>query len=397
MAGILENDKSFVVMKVFITYTTDGQIAIIKGLIESLDKGGIDSIAWNRTTFKYYTNSYKSFKKNIFYIKLYSILPRIIFAILTHFYIFNLLLVNTLFADSDILNYHFHDNFLDRLLFALRRKNKKVMVSIWGSDLYRISKKTIDRRSQLYELVNLIHVESPGVKDDFLSTYSTVDKSKVVSCNFGISLFELIDNYINKKSLISKEILPPEAQGKIIVTCGYNARKGQQHSKIIHMLSSLPVSCRNKLFIVFPLTYTVKGDSYIEKIDSDLSNFNIPYKCFREELNLDELAKIRIVSDIVINIQISDALSSSLVEYFYCGNIMILGDWLPYSFLKFDFGLEFIPISLDNMRDKFIDVLSNYPYYKAKGEANIIKVYDLANWNSVSKRFLKIFTELFNS
>ncbi len=380
-------------MKVLISYTTDGQIAIIKGLVESLAEGGIDVLAWNRTTHRCFSNNESVFKDNIEFLNKLGKYSRFVLRVLYHMPIFLSYFIKKGLQDVDVFNYHYHDGLFDRLLPFLKKNNIKLIISIWGSDLYRISEKTKMKRVKVYPLVDLIHVESPGVKKDFLERYQ-IDEKKVVSCNFGVSLFEQIDNLRSEKKNIVASMLPESAQDKIIITCGYNARKGQQHTIMIEQLKLLPIEYKKRIFVVFPLTYTVKGDSFLNEIDSALDGFDIPYYCFREHVQIEDLAKLRIISDIVVNIQISDALSSSLIEYFYAGNIMLLGEWLPYEFLKHDFGIHYLPISTDNVADNICYVLDNLAEESRKAERNIVGTHNLSSWDSVSERFVKIFNRI---
>ena len=380
-------------MKVLISYTTDGQIAIIKGLIESLAEGGIDVLAWNRTTHRCFSNNEDVFKSNISFLSGLKRFPRVIMMLLYHLPFFLSYFTKRGLYNIDVLNFHFHEGLCDRLITYLRANDTKLIISIWGSDLYRISDKTKEKRQKVYPQVDLIHVESPGVKKDFLNTYQ-IDERRVVSCNFGVYLFDNINRLRNDKDSIIEKMLPKEAKDKIIVTCGYNARKGQQHAIMIEQLNSLPEAYKKRLFVVFPLTYTVSYDSFLDEIEDELKDFDIPYYCFREKLPVDDLAKLRILSDVVINIQISDALSSSLVEYFYAGNIMLLGDWLPYEFLKEEYDIHYIPIKISNISEKVRYVVDNYMNEIEEANNNIEKTYRLSGWPSVSQRFRDIFHEV---
>lgn len=382
-------------MKVLISYTTDGQIAIIKGLVESLAERGIDVLAWNRTTHRCFSNNEDAFKSNISFLSGLKRFPRVIMMLLYHLPLFLSYFTKRGLYNIDVLNFHFHEGLCDRLIPCIRENDTKLIISIWGSDLYRISDKTKEKRQKVYPQVDLIHVESPGVKKDFLNTYR-VDERRVVSCNFGVYLFENINRLRNDKDSIIEKMLPKEAKDKIIVTCGYNARKGQQHAIMIEQLKSLPEEYKKRLFVVFPLTYTVSYDSFLDEIEDELKDFDIPYYCFREKLGVDDLAKLRILSDVVINIQISDALSSSLVEYFYAGNIMLLGDWLPYEFLKEEYDIHYIPIRINNVAEKIQSVIDNFDKETLLARDNITKTYVLASWESVSSRFVKMFTDVYN-
>lgn len=393
MEGVFEDDKSVVKMRVLITYTTDGQIAIIKGLAQSLLEGGIDVLVWNRTTNKCFSSNDELFKDNLSFFNNVRRIPRHVLRVLYHLPCFLTLLVNKGLYRIDVFNFHFHEGLCDRMIPHLKRRNISLIISIWGSDLYRISEKIRAKRQSVYKNVDLIHVESPGVRKDFLAKYD-IDPSKVVNCNFGVELFNDIDVYRGNKELIKKQLLPEDASDRIIITCGYNARKGQQHSVIIQQLKELPTEYKKRVFVVFPLTYTVSYDSFLDEIDDCLKDLDIPFCCFKSQLSIDDLAKLRILSDVVINIQVTDALSSSLIEYFYAANIMLLGDWLPYQFLKEDYGMRYIPITCSTITDAICQTIDNIEDERIAAIANVKKTHKLASWDEVAPRFVEMFNSV---
>lgn len=383
-------------MKVLICYGTDLQIAIISGLVECLKRNGIDAMAWNRYTFRTFSNNDKAFKNNLHFFNRLKCLHRLIKRLLYYIPLLRLLFVKMGFRDIDIVNYHSHDELCDKFFPFFQKDKMKLIISIWGSDLYRISDQTRRKREVLYPKVDLIHVESPGVRNDFLCKYH-VEECRVVSCNYGIELFNKIDAFRNDKEKIKKDFLPDDAKNRVIVTCGYNGRRGQQHKMIVKQLLQLPLDYKKKIYIVFPLTYTVPGDSFLEEIDDLLKDLDIPYYCFKDHLDENNLAKLRILSDVVINTQITDSLSTSLIEYFYSGNIMLLGEWLPYDFLEKDFHINYIPISSNNIAEKLCYILDNYKFESQLAISNIKRTYSLASWDNLTPRFGEIFQRVYNS
>lgn len=379
-------------MKIFITYPTDLQYSIILGLYNCLAKNGMDVLVWNRTTKRYFTNNEYIFRDNISFLKKLQYIKSLRYLFLFRSFLY--LFVSKGLKGIDILNYQCHDRECDMLIPFLNKRKVNLIISIWGSDLYRISEKTRKKRQILYDKVNLIHVESPVVRKDFLFKYH-IDENKVFVCNFGIDLFENIDRFREQKEIIKRNLLPGIAQNRIVVTCGYNARQGQQHKVMINQLRQLPLEYKKKLFIVFPLTYSAPNDSVLDVVYNYLSNLDIPYCCFTEQLDLESLAKLRVISDIVINIQITDSLSTSLLEYFYAGNIMLLGEWLPYHFLIDQCGMSYIPVSVKDIADKIQLLISHYKEEKKLALKNVEKTYSLASWDSVSCRFVNMFEKMY--
>src|SRR5690606_2459589 len=119
---------------------------------------------------------------------------------------------------------------------------------------------------------------------------------------------------------------------KLMVTCGYNGSKAQQHSIIINAIRGMDEGIKAKIFLVFPMTYG--GDlNYLKSIQASLNGLQIPYLLISKSLSDVDVAKLRIETDITINIQISDAFSASLQEHLFAQNLLLVGDWLPYQIL----------------------------------------------------------------
>jgi hypothetical protein len=71
----------------------------------------------------------------------------------------------------------------------------------------------------------------------------------------------------------------------------------------------------------------------IKNLIDRIRNFGINNLVIEERVNDFELAEIRFVSDITINMQTTDALANSIKEAIAAQNILIVGDWLPYDYI----------------------------------------------------------------
>ena len=272
-------------------------------------------------------------------------------------------------------------NFLDFLI----KNNKSYKITIWGSDFYRSTKKDLNRKRYYLENATQIQVETDLVKQDILKCFPSI-LNKIFVCNYGIELFENIDKLRGRDS----NILGIDTYDRIVLTCGYNGSRGQQHKEIIKAISSLSKEVRDKLFIIIPMTYGIPDSNYLNDIKSDIDKLDIPYRIFTNRLNDDELAELRIRSNIVVNIQITDALSSSLIEHIYAGSILIAGDWLPYSILT-DAGIQYTSTSLESLDKVIFSVVNNIKEEFEKCSNNIKNAYLLSSWSNVSHKLRDLF------
>ena len=47
------------------------------------------------------------------------------------------------------------------------------------------------------------------------------------------------------------------------------------------------------------------------------------------------------------------------MEYFYTGNIIIIGEWLPYKFLKSEYGIDYTETSKSQLTRNLTSVISD--------------------------------------
>ena len=286
----------------------------------------------------------------------------------------------------DYLDITFFTPVYYRFINYLIKIKKPYKITIWGSDFYRAKEKDLEKKRYYFNKAKIIQVETKLVKQDVLKVYPEIE-NRIVVCNYGIELFEKID--ANRKD----KYLVPEAKGKIVVTCGYNASKGQQHHIIISSLQKLPKHIKDKIFLFFPMTYGVPDNSYITSIENELNKTGIPFHIFRERLYDDLLAKLRLQTDIVVNIQVTDALSSSLIEHLYAGSILIAGEWLPYSIFS-DYGIQYIKTSINDIGINLEKAINTLDSLQVSTKRNIIGSKDLASWDSKSSILQNIFMDL---
>ncbi|EXZ30905.1 putative glycosyltransferase domain protein [Bacteroides fragilis str. S36L11] len=162
---------------------------------------------------------------------------------------------------------------------------------------------------------------------------------------------------------------------------------------MIRALEMLDDSVKEKIHVVFPMTYA-SDDSVRADVEKKLDSVNFSYTCMTRLLSLEELALLRMNSDIYINMQISDSFSSSTMEYFYTGNIIIIGEWLPYKFLKSEYGIDYTETSKSQLTRNLTSVISDIKNKKDCAAKNKPIVRLLCSWSNVSERLCSMYMEL---
>jgi hypothetical protein len=108
-----------------------------------------------------------------------------------------------------------------------------------------------------------------------------------------------------------------------------------------------------------------------------------------------ENAELKILTDIVVNIQITDTLSASLQEHLYAKNILLVGEWLPYKIFD-ENGIFYMKTSCEKLSENISYCIDNLDVLKQKTKNNYMKIKSLSSWDFVSRDWLKIYNELLN-
>jgi len=210
--------------------------------------------------------------------------------------------------------------------------------------------------------------------------------------HFGNSIFDIIKKLDNPgiEDDYRKELGIPA--DKMTLTCGYNGSKGQQHLKILEAIMKLDPSLRKNIFLLLPMTYGTTAE-YLREIIGQINKTGLPYRIFTTLMNANEVAKLRISTDIVVNIQTTDAFSASLQEHIMAGNILIVGEWLPYDYLK-ENDIYHFKTNLDDLPEKLSMCLATIDLHKQMAEKNKEKIYNFSSWNNTIKDWISIYNEL---
>lgn len=293
----------------------------------------------------------------------------------------------------DIIDIHAFGSVYEKIIPQLIHASKKVKITIWGSEFYRASSERIERKRSVFGMVDAIGVASERMKSDFLEEYPECEPKMKMS-HFGISLFEDIRELDseNKHQLYRKEFAVPA--DRMVITCGYNGARGQQHVKILDTISQLSAVHKNRIFLLVPMTYGAEK-KYLNEVKTCLVSTGIPYTLLTSSLNNTEIAKSRVITDIAVNIQITDARSASIQEHIFAGNVLIAGEWLPYEYMK-ESGIYFIETSKDDLLVKIEHCLESFDVYKQR-TANNQKIIDgIASWENSIKKWVEIYNDLFS-
>lgn len=305
--------------------------------------------------------------------------------------IINRIVFPLLFKKYDVVDFNAYYGDYNYLLSKCKECGTKTVVSLWGSDLMRANTDQLKKLQYGLEYCDLIKL-SENLLLKLVEKYGERYNNKCRISYFGNADIEVIDTFSPEKLVIEKELLFGETGNKTIIACGYNAIQAQNHNDIIDEISLLePRILENSVF-VFPMTYG-PSRKYIEEIRQRLESTRIEYRILDSFLSEVELATLRQSVDIVLNIQSTDAMSASLQDHLYCGNVCIIGEWLNY--VPYDRnGVFYLKCSKESLHIVLKEVFDNLPDYRAKCEGNKNKIKSLFSWDVVIDNFLNIYKEV---
>lgn len=292
--------------------------------------------------------------------------------------------------DYDVIDIHSYDLYYNTIIPKIKKSGKPLIIMVWGSDFYRASKEALDKKRLGFALADIIHLESETVKEDFLKVYPEFE-GKIRIVQFGLNQLDLLRDEM--KNLANQVTVIPNDnyKGKLIVTCGYNGIESQQHIAMIDALANMQDTLKEKIYVLVPFTYGWKPE-YKEKVINRLNLSGLPYTLLDQRLTDLQITELRMISKIVINIQITDSFSASLQEHMMAESVMIVGDWLPYKVFD-DAGIFMIKTDMYGLQSKIEEAILHYDVYKMKSINNSNKVYNLSSWSGVSSRWISIYRE----
>lgn len=302
------------------------------------------------------------------------------------------LLINKILREHDFDKVNFQFLYWHYVFSVLTFKkiSAKVFFTIFGSDFYRAGK---FKKNYIYprilKSIDGLIFTNEKTKQDFLYAYPFVASIKTDVCRLGLPALPFIDKNRNANNILHEyfDISP----AKTVIAVGYNLTKEQQHIKAIDAINRLSEDERAGIYVLFPLTYGGTPE-YLNEIKTYLkTNANFEYTIYTAYMDNDEIAKLRLVTDIMINILTTDQFSGSMQEHLYANNIVIAGEWLPYETM-IDKGVNMQRIkNVEALPDALSYVLTQLPMLKEKTKNNPQYIVSLSSWDNVISCWKSIF------
>ncbi|MBK9097291.1 MAG: glycosyltransferase [bacterium] len=302
---------------------------------------------------------------------------------------------SSILNNYDIIN--FHSLNLGTLSFIKHvYRDKKIILSFWGSDLYQTSGlKNYYEQLGAVNKADKIAVLNYEMEKVVLSKFGSELKNKIVHTALGIEdeIFDLMDNYKKEKpdlNFLKKYNIP---DNKIKITVGYCGNMVCNHLLILGELEKIESTLKDKIHLLVPMTYGNYTKEYMQEVVSGLERAKISYTIFKEYLSLDEVAKLRVNSDIMIQMNKSDGFNTSVREALYADNILISAVWLPYSLLRLE-NIFFYETDFKQLGETVTLVLNSFEQIKNRLFMNPVKAKKLTAFSQNFQPWISMFDSL---
>lgn len=267
-----------------------------------------------------------------------------------------------------------------------KKRNSKLIVTYYGSDILRARKKDTIPAFFLLKRTDVVTVESEYVKSVFDRVYKGRFSDKVKIVHLGSAT----DSYINR---VLGDLSTEECKkhfniplDKISILCGYNGQKEHRHLEILDSVNNLSAEDKKKIHLLFHLGYSY-DEEYSNKIRAKLYAYGIDGQIITSFFQKEEITMFRKATDIMLNLQPTDAISNSMLENLAAGAVVIIGKWLEYPDLEKDNRFLMKTDSIEELHLLIHEIINNIDKYKNETEVNIGILEEftweaqLDNWN----------------
>ncbi len=275
----------------------------------------------------------------------------------------------------DFINIHYIKPEYFFLLKYFKEKAGRLVVTPWGSDVYRVSGLYKYLVKRIFDNADI----TTGADDRFTEDYQRifhVPKSKMAFCNLGVEAIDYILNH-KKEIDIHKAKHQLGIDNNFVITCGYNANPAQQHHIIVNAINKIKKELPQNLLLLFPLTYPSNPD-YVKEIKQEVNNYGLKAIYFEDFLDIPRLFLLRQATDMFIHIQISDGSCASLREYLLCEKKIVNGGWLHYPELIKNGKTPFYKV--DNLESLDQEIVNAYVSAPIQLEEDLISFLKEKQW-----------------
>jgi hypothetical protein len=285
---------------------------------------------------------------------------------------------------------YIHPSYL-KYIDDIKNTGSKLLATFWGSDYLKAD----DNLKKMYAnlLESAVYLPCSRVICNQISIDFPHLSSKVRRVFFGGEILKIMNALTldQKIAFKNKYKIPLD---KTLVMLGYNADDAQEHDVLIDIANRID-SPKQNIHLLIPLTYG-GTQAYKNSLRQLLTASDFTFTIFETKLPFEEVAILRTLSHIVLNIQKTDAFAGAISESIDGGSVLIVGDWLPYSIYEDEWGLFLLRVKREKVLSTLNEVLNNLEYWTNKAATNKGQLDKRLSWGATYPAWRELYTSLQN-
>ncbi len=296
------------------------------------------------------------------------------------------------FGPFDIINLHYigYDDIVYAPILKILTKSKLVF-SYWGSDLFRAGDRRLFFRGLFARCADYITFDNKDLQKKFKKVYKWANKVPSEVVLFGLPVLDNIREKYKKcsSSDIRKKWNIPD--DKIVIAVGYNGHPEQQHINVLKVIRELDSNDKKKIFLLLQMTYGGSKE-YQRCVLETAKKTGCEYMGIQYFLSNDEVTDLRILTDIYINAQTTDAFSGSVCENLFAGTKLLNARWLRYQEFK-EYNFKFWEF---NRIEDIGQMIKTAMEQEIDCSENSELIWQLRSWEFCEPKWEKVFQKLVN-
>lgn len=260
----------------------------------------------------------------------------------------------------------------------------KLILSYWGSDLLRIPKEKILSVGKFVKHADFVTFDNIDLEMVFKRTYKWEKQMPSKVLLFGLPILDsIVQNNKNAEKIREKWNIPED---KIVIAIGYNGIPEQQHKKVLSVIEKLDDCYKEKMVLLLQMSYGGTRQ-YRRSVVTRAKKTGSEYIDIQHFLTNEEVAELRIITDIYINAQITDAFSGSVCENLFSNTLLINARWLRYKELEL-YGFKYLEFNEINEIDHLIKKAFEH---EIDTSMNRELIWKLRSWKYCAPKWEKVY------
>lgn len=259
----------------------------------------------------------------------------------------------------DLVNFHFVPRNAYDYVIICHEYDTKVMLTPLGSDVLRVSHFYVPNLIKAFAECDYVSANTLTGFTQKLKDRYHINEEKIVNLGYGS---ETITSMIDMKGKYSRQQLADMLHipfSMFYIACGYTASIAQHHDLIIDAIYKNKDLLPQDYCILIPLTYGPDKEKLIKELPEKCDKYGLKYQLFTDYLDNNQVAALRLITNLFIHIQPTDCYNSSLQEFLLAGTECINGKWLDYPSLERCGNPYYISDTLEDLPGTLSEVLQN--------------------------------------